>query len=589
MAKILVIEDESLIRDNIVELLETEDFEVFDAENGNIGVKLACEHQPDLILCDVMMPELDGYGVLMKLQENPITATIPFIFLTAKADLGDVRKAMQLGADDYLTKPCTATELLKAIVIRLEKHAILKAHYTNKLKLAEAQLNQLIYQDNTTGLPNRLSLLEYFQQILYQLASLGEQHENWKHNGMIPVLCMGIDRFSRINNILDYEAGDLLLKAIGERLRNSLLSKNIITHLNSDQFAILLQPILDKKQLQNTLEELQKIISEPFLLIDREVFVTVSTGISFYPQDGREIQQLLRAAKQAMNEVKEQGGNHYSFYTPSSESHDFSERIDLEVALRYALEREEFQIYYQPQVSLKTGKITGAEALLRWKHPQQGMISPVKFIPIAEETGLIEPIGEWVLYQACKHSKTWRSQGFGNLRVSVNLSGRQFRTPNLRQKLIQVLMATGCEPNYLELELTESLLILDAELSIQQLQALKALGVTIAIDDFGTGYSSLNYLQKFPFDVLKIDQCFVRNLHSNKINAAITQSLISMAHLLNLKVIAEGVETQEELELLNEFKCNEIQGYLFSHPLCLEDFQNLVKSRNQLKIAQPDS
>lgn len=588
MAKILVIEDESLIRENIVELLEAEDFEVFDAENGNIGVKLAYEHQPDLILCDVMMPELDGYGVLMKLQENPITATIPFIFLTAKADLGDVRKAMQLGADDYLTKPCTATELLKAIVIRLEKHAILKEHYSNQLKLAEAKLNQLTYQDSTTRLPNRLSLLEYFQQILAQLVSLGEQDGNWKHNGMIPVLCIGIDRFSRINDILDYEAGDLLLKAIGERLKNSLHPENIVTHLNGDQFAILLQPILDKKQLQNTLEKLQQIISEPFVLIDREVFITVSTGISFYPQDGREIQQLLRAAKQAMNEVKEQGGNHYSFYTPSSD-HDLSERIDLEVALRYALEREEFQIYYQPQVSLKTGKIVGAEALLRWKHPQQGMISPMKFIPIAEETGLIEPIGEWVLYQACKHSKTWRSQGLGNLRVSVNLSGRQFRTPNLRQKLVQLLMATGCEPDYLELELTESLLIRDAELSIQQLQALKALGVKIAIDDFGTGYSSLKYLQKFPFDVLKIDQCFVRNLHNNKINAAITQSLISMAHLLNLKVIAEGVETQEELELLKDFKCNEIQGYLFSPPLSLEGFVNLVKCGNQLKISQPHS
>jgi len=588
MPKILVIEDENLIRDNIVELLEAEDFEVFDAENGNIGVKLACQHQPDLILCDVMMPELDGYGVLTKLQENPSTATIPFIFLTAKADLGDVRKAMQLGADDYLTKPCTATELLKAIVIRLEKHAILKEHYSNQLKLAEAKLNQLTYQDSTTRLPNRLSLLEYFQQILCQLASLGEQDENWKHNGMIPILCMGIDRFSRINDILDYDAGDLLLKAIGERLKNSLRPENIVTHLNGDQFAILLQPILDKKQLQTTLERLQQIISEPFVLIDREVFITVSTGISFYPQDSREIQQLLRAAKQAMNEVKEQGGNHYSFYSPSSE-HDLSERIDLEVALRYALEREEFQIYYQPQVSLKTGKIVGAEALLRWKHPQQGMISPMKFIPIAEETGLIEPIGEWVLYQACKHSKTWRSQGLGNLRVSVNLSGRQFRTPNLRQKLVQILMATGCEPDYLELELTESLLIRDAELSIQQLQALKALGVKIAIDDFGTGYSSLNYLQKFPFDILKIDQCFVRNLHNNKINAAITQSLISMAHLLNLKVIAEGVETQEELELLNDFKCNEIQGYLFSPPLSLEGFLNLVKCGNQLKISQPHS
>lgn len=587
MTKILVIEDEDLIRDNIVELLESEDFEVFNAEDGKIGVQLASQHQPDLILCDVMMPELDGYGVLLKLQENPLTATIPFIFLTAKADLGDLRKGMQLGADDYLTKPCTATELLKAIVIRLEKHTILKDRYTSELKVAEAKLNQFIYQDSTTSLPNRLSLLEYFQQMLHQLASLSGTDENWKYQGMIPVLCLGVDRFSRINDLFDYESGDLLLKEVGERLRKSLSAENIITHLNADQFAILLAPILDKKLLKTTLEGLQKIISKPFVLMNREVFITISTGIALYPQDGREIQQLLRAAKQAMNEVKQQGGNHYTFYTPTCD-HELSERIDLEVALRYALEREEFQLYYQPQVSLKTGNIVGAEALLRWKHPQQGMISPMKFIPIAEETGLIEPIGEWVLYQACKDSKAWRSQGLGCLRVAVNLSGRQFRTANLRQKLVQVLLNTGCEPDYLELELTESLLIRDAELSIQQLQALKALGLKIAIDDFGTGYSSLNYLQKFPFDVLKIDQCFVRNLHNNKINAAITQSLISMAHLLNLKVIAEGVETQEELDLLNEFNCNEIQGYLFSRPLNLEEFQALVKSGRKLKLSQPN-
>ncbi|HAN73141.1 MAG TPA: GGDEF domain-containing response regulator, partial [Planktothrix sp. UBA8402] len=446
--------------------------------------------------------------------------------------------------------------------------------------------NQLIYQDSPTNLPNRLSLLEYFQQMLDKLSLLSVADQNWQQNGMIPIIYLGIDRLGRINDILGYEGGDSLLKAVAERSRKSLASEHIITHINGNQFAILLQPILDKQQIKTVIEKLQQQISDPFVLTNREVFITVSAGISLYPQDGRDIQHLLREAKQAMNQVKQQGGNDYSFYIPTSE-HELSERIDLEVALRYALEREEFELYYQPQVSLKTGNIIGAEALIRWKHPQKGMISPIKFIPIAEETGLIEPIGEWVLSQACQHSKAWRSQGLGNLRVAVNLSGRQFQTPNLCQKLMEILLSTGCEPDYLELELTESLLIRDPELSIPQLQALKALGVTIAIDDFGTGYSSLNYLQKFPFDVLKIDQSFVRNLHTNKINAAITQSLISMAHLLNLKVIAEGVETQEELNILQGFQCDEIQGYLFSRPLNLEDFQTLVKSGSQLNISQP--
>ncbi|MGL5131204.1 MAG: diguanylate cyclase domain-containing protein, partial [Planktothrix sp.] len=314
MAKILVIEDEDLIRDNIIELLETENFEVFNAENGKIGLQLAIQHQPDLILCDVAMPEIDGYGVLIALQKNPITATIPFIFLTANSDFSDLRKGMQLGADDYLTKPFTPTELLKAIVIRLEKNATLKANYSQQLKLAEAKLNQLIYQDSTTNLPNRLSLLEYFQRRLDEFSLLCVAHQNWQQNGMIPIIYLGIDRFGRINDILGYEGGDFLLKAVAERLRKSLPADNIITHIDSDQFAILLPPILEKQQIQTVIENLQQQISDPFVLTNREVLITVSAGISLYPQDGRDIQHLLREAKQAMNQVKQQGGNHYSFY-----------------------------------------------------------------------------------------------------------------------------------------------------------------------------------------------------------------------------------------------------------------------------------
>ncbi|WRH68311.1 MAG: EAL domain-containing protein [Planktothrix sp. GU0601_MAG3] len=444
MAKILVIEDEDLIRDNIIELLETENFGVFNAKNGKIGLQLAIQHQPDLILCDVMMPEIDGYGVLVALQKNPVTATIPFIFLTANSGVSDLRKGMQLGADDYLTKPFTPKELLKTIMIRLGKNATLKANYSHKLKLAESKLNQLIYQDSTTNLPNRLSLLEYFQQRLNEFSLLSLADQNWQQNGMIPIIYLGIDRFGRINDILGYEGGNSLLKTVADRLRKNLPAGNIITYIDSNQFVILPPPILDKQQIKTVIENLQQQISEPLVLTNREVLITVSAGISLYPQDGQDIQHLLRGAKQAMNQVKQQGGNHYSFYTPASE-HQLLERIDLEVALRYALERGELELYYQPQVSLKTGNIIGAEALIRWKHPQKGMISPIKFIPIAEETGLIEPIGEWVLSQACQHSQAWRSQGLGNLRVAVNLSGRQFQTPNLCQKLVDILLSTRFE------------------------------------------------------------------------------------------------------------------------------------------------
>lgn len=391
---ILVIEDEIHIRELIVELLEDAAFQVLSAGNGNAGLVLAEENVPDLVICDIMMPGLDGYEVLRRMRQNLRTAAIPLIFLTAKTERLDFRKGMVLGADDYITKPFTCDELLESINTRLNKHA----------------------------------LIQQTCNIRAQLAQLSG-------NGRIPV------------------------------------------------------------------------------------------------------QHSIR------------------------ESH-----------LYEALDYSEFELYYQPQVDIKTGGLVGAEALIRWNSPKFGMVEPVEFIALAEETGFIILLDQWVIQTACSQAKVWQNSGLPPLRIAVNLSSLQFNHPHLTERIAQVLIATDLHPQCLEIELTESLLVQDVDETIRRLQELKELSIQIAIDDFGTGYASLGYLQHFPFDILKLDQCFVRDVNTNPTNAAIATAVIQMAHDLNLTVIAEGVETEDERQFLIAQHCDVMQGFLMSHPLSAEDF-----------------
>ncbi len=574
MKKILVIEDEEFVRENIVELLEAEGFEVYDAENGCLGIDVAKSKLPDLILCDVMMPGLDGLGVLATLRKDAILAAIPFIFLTAKAAKSDFRQGMELGADDYITKPFTRNELLGAISTRLEKQATVEKRYNTELQHAKSQLNYLIHNDSLTKLPNRLSLQEQFQQI---------QHNNLNTQQLTTVLCIGLDRFNQVNDNLGQTVGDLLLQAVAERISSCIGSQNTVARLNADQFAVVLSTIQHRKEAANYAQVILNKLSEIFRIAEQELFITASLGIAFYPRDGKEIEPLLNHAHTAMIKAKQQGGDQFEFYT-AAYNIGSSDRLALQTSLRYALERQELEVYYQPQVNLQTGEIFGAEALVRWHHPDRGLISPQKFIPIAEETGLILAIGEWVLYTACKQVKIWQNSGFPNLQIAVNLSSRQFSQLDLRQQLVQILIKTGIDPRFIELELTESMLAQNTEVAIRRLNALKALGVKIAIDDFGTGYSSLSYLQQFPFDVLKIDRCFIRNITENANNAAITQAIIAMAKSLNLKLIAEGVETEAELSFVCQHQCDGMQGYLFSRPIPVQEFYKLLTTGKRLPL-----
>jgi diguanylate cyclase (GGDEF)-like protein len=574
MKTILVIEDEEFVRENILELLDAEGFEAFGAENGKIGFELAKVKVPDLILCDVMMPGLDGYGVLTALRQDSVLASIPFIFLTAKASKSDLRQGMELGADDYLTKPFTRAELLGAIGTRLKKQAAVEDRYYAELQQTKAKLNYLIHNDSLTNLPNRFSLREQFKQIK-KTDSSPEQ--------LVTVLSVGLDRFNQINTHLGNSIGDLLLKTVAERLSVCVGNQGIVARLNDDQFAVILATIKHRNEASQIAQDILTRLSETFELGGQEIFVTASLGIALCPRDGTEIEQLLNHAHIAMMKAKQQGGDHYEFYA-AAYNIGSSDRLALQTSLRYALEREELEVYYQPQVNLKTGEIFGAEALVRWQHPERGLVLPSKFIPIAEETGLIVPIGEWVLYTACKQVKVWQNSGFPSLQIAVNLSSRQFGQLDLRHRLVQIIINTGIEPKYIELELTESMLVQNTEVAIRRLNALKALGVKIAIDDFGTGYSSLSYLQQFPFDVLKIDRCFIRNITENTSNAAITEAIIAMAKNLNLKLIAEGVETEDELSFVCQHQCDGMQGYLFSRPVPVQEFHQLLLTNKRLPL-----
>jgi diguanylate cyclase (GGDEF)-like protein len=577
-----VIEDDTTIRDDIIEVLSCADFEAIGAEDGLVGIELAKTYMPDLIICDVMMPKLDGYSVLATLRRDPDVAIIPFMFLTAKSSRIELREGMKLGAVDYLIKPIGQKELLEAVTTQLDKWAAIKSYYCNTIEETQKKVDYLQYYDPLTELPNRVALREKLDSIIIEQVS--------KSNGILPIMSIDLDRFRRVNDALGETFGDRLLGEVAKLLLGCIEPDHTISRLDADEFVIVLAGTDSKGKASKLASKILQALSKPFTIDDREVCITASIGIATYPQDGEDIDTLLKHVNIAMDRAKQLGGNCYEFYLPDLLNTGFSEHIGLQADLHYALTRNELQVFYQPQVNLKTGKIVGAEALLRWHHPKHGMISPNRFIPLAEENGDILAIGEWVTHTACHDIKLWQDMlehqtpsDTPRLKIAVNLSGRQFQQPNLNTKIVQVLEEIDLEPQYLELELTESIIVRDVESSIAKLSALKLLGLQISIDDFGMGYSSFSYLKQLPFDILKIDRCFISNIDTDIKNQAITMSIIQMAHKMGLKVVAEGVETHAELEFLVQNDCDEIQGYLVSPPVPFPQFGRILNEDTGLQ------
>ena len=571
MKKILLIEDEELIRNSLVKMLKAEGFEAIGAENGSVGVYFARTAKPDLIVCDLMMPELDGYGVLNILQQDRNTAGIPFICLTAQNDRASQRQVMELGANDYLTKPFSPEELLGTITTQLSKQQRLKQQNSLIVKQAIIDFNNQIYYNGLTSLPNRKLLQERFQEIISQ-----DNHQS----DLLAVAVLSLDKLDRFKDSLGIDCVDLLLQEAIERTESLVGEEDIVVRLNNEQLALILSASNNNSQIQKIATIVLEKIAEPLELLEYEVSISASMGIALYPQHGRDFDQLLKAASAASRVSSQQGGNRCELYKEAIQLKS-KDRLILELSLRQAIEKNQFIAYYQPQLNLQTGKIVSAEALIRWQHPEKGRLSPIEFIPIAEETGLILAIDEWMLETACQQAKRLKTVGL-NCTIAVNLSALQFQREDLSHRIAQILEQTGLNPHYLELEITESALVENAEAASAILRDLKALGIQISLDDFGTGYSSLSYLQEFPFDTLKIDRCFVQDLPQNSKNAAIIKAIVQMAASLNLKLVAEGVETEAEQEFLRENHCNLIQGYWFSPPVTAAKLENLLGIDTQL-------
>jgi len=446
-------------------------------------------------------------------------------------------------------------------------------------KEAEERIRYLAYYDSLTGLPNRT----FYKELVSRSILLAKRHR-WT----IAILFIDLDYFKRINDTLGHDIGDQLLRIVGDLVKTCIRKsdfiarseeeelENVVARLGGDEFIVLLNEIAHSQDASRVARRILKELARPFTLAGHEVYVTASIGIALYPLDGNNAENLLKNADVAMYHAKNQGRNNYQFYTNSMNATSL-QRLDLENDLRKALDRNEFLLYYQPTVDVQTGAIIGAEALVRWKHPEKGMISPGEFIPLAEETGLIVPIGEWVLRTACNQNKAWRDAGNKPLRISVNLSSRQFDEEGLIEVVSNALHESGVDPRYLELEITESTIMKNPEKAATTLQKLKDMGMCLSIDDFGTGYSSLGNLRRFPLDTLKIDHSFVMNITTNSDDAAITTAIVAMAHSLKLRVIAEGVEAEEQQTFLRDLGCHEMQGFLFSRPVPVNEFVKLLQ------------
>ncbi|HEV8701071.1 MAG TPA: EAL domain-containing protein [Candidatus Polarisedimenticolia bacterium] len=448
-------------------------------------------------------------------------------------------------------------------------------------KRAEGQIRILAYYDGLTLLPNRRLFLE----------KLGVTLENVRRRGGLhAVLFLDLDRFKQINDTLGHGVGDRLLQAVAERLRKSLRSSDAIARgdlsgtnedvcrLGGDEFIVSISNITRGEDAATVAKRILEALQLPFRLDEQEVFISASVGISLFPQDGTDLETLLKNADAAMYQAKEAGRNNCQFFSQSMNV-TAVKRLTLENKLRRALEREEFQLYYQPQIDVRTWSIVGAEALVRWRHPVLGLVSPSEFIPLAEETGLILPIGDWVLRTASAQALAWQKAGHGSVVVAINISGRQFRERNLAKMIEQALGGIGLDPHRLELEITESVLMRSAEETVDTLKMLKTMGARIAVDDFGTGYSSLSYLRRFPIDRLKLDQSFIHEIVADRGTAAIVAAVIGMARGLGLEVIAEGVETPEQRTMLFQEGCHIMQGYLFGRPLPALEFEQLLIHR----------
>ncbi|MCT7987393.1 EAL domain-containing response regulator [Laspinema olomoucense] len=549
MTKILVIEDTSEILNNILDFLEAEDFEGSGATNGREGVELAKSEGFDLIICDIMMPELDGYGVLQALRADANTVNIPLIFLTAKGDRSDVRQGMNLGADDYLTKPFTKKELLEAIEARLKR----TEQQTEQLKQVSEQLTLLEKFDALTGLPN-WSGLEGKEGLLPEAIA-----QSQSRNTLVPFLLLGLDKFGRINDTISYGNGDLILQQVARRLIDftERLQGGGAVRIGGDEFGIVLPPVTEKETAVAIAQQLLQEIAQPYQIERKSIPLTASIGIAFYPTVSN-VEELRRQAGVAMGEVKQSGGNSSKIYTRPLFGFDTAKELELASDLRRSWEQKQLQVFYQPRIDLRKKKISSVAAVPYWDHPRLGPIPPAKVLSLAQEVGLVREMSQWMLQIACQQGKIWQNEAKLSVRISASISEQLLNDVNLTALLMESLKSTGLDPGYLELEIPAEAIANAKNLNALASQFLqfKRLGLHLTIAQFGMAQSSLNYLGNLGLDSLKISRSLIGNPTQN---APILNAIIQMAHGINLRAIADGVESEAQVNLLKKQKCDEIQ------------------------------
>lgn len=578
-AHILITDDEPGIRDILYETL-TERYECVAVGSAEEALSRLAVEKFDLVISDINMGGMSGLEMIPRVKA--IAPDTVVMMISGEQTIESAIQALRVGAFDYITKPFDLRHVEVAVRRALDHHSLLEAkrsyenHLEELVKLRTAELNHLAYHDALTDLPNRILFEDRLTQALSQV------HRNRQTLGM---LFLSLDRFKKVNDTLGHALGYKLLKEVAERLSNCVVEGDTVARFEGDEFALLLTHVNGTEDVIEIAVAVNEALNLPFTLDGNELFITTSIGISLCPDDGTDASTLMKNAGAAIYRAKQQGGGNYQFYTADMNAKALK-RLELENSLRRALERKEFEVYYQPQVDINTGQVAGMEALVRWRHPELGIISPAEFIPLAEDTGLIVPIGEWVLRTACAQIKSWQDEGVARLRVAVNLSARQFQQQNLADMVIEILNETSLDPQHLELELTESSIMENAESAVETLRQFKNKGVRISIDDFGTGYSSLGYLKRLPIDILKIDRSFVRDVNTDSDDGALVMAIITLAHNLRLKVIAEGVETEEQLRFLHLLRCDEWQGFLFSKPLPAAAFKELLLENRRVNSSK---
>lgn len=569
LARILIVDDELEIR-NILSGMLGESCACRAVSSAEEALSVLSAEEFDLVISDIRMGGMSGLEMIPHaLKSAPDTV---IMMISGEQTIDSAIKALRLGAFDYITKPFDLQHVKAGVDRALDHHSLLVTKRRHENHLEElvtertAERDHLAYHDALTDLPNRT----LFEDRLTQALTMAR-----RDGRTLGILFLSLDQFKKVNDTLGHALGRQLLQMVAERLNNGVPASETVARFEGDEFALLLSQISDTGDVVAIIHQINEALKLPFDLDGHELFITVSTGISLFPDDGADEHSLLKNAGAALRRAREQGGNSYQFYTADMNAKALH-RLTLENNLQRALEREEFEVYYQPQLKINTKEIVGMEALIRWHHPELGLVSPAEFIPLAEDSGLIVPIGEWVLRTSCIQTKSWQDEGLSRLTVAVNLSARQFQQENLSEAVIRVLQDTGLNSHDLELELTESSIMKNPAAVASTLGELKAMGIKISIDDFGTGYSSLGYLKRLPIDVLKIDQSFVRDLTTDPDDAAVVMAIITLAHNLGLGVIAEGVETEEQLGLLRLLKCDGGQGYLFGRPMPADDFHSLL-------------